>query len=210
MFKSWKYARGSYLTIILTAIGGLSILGFAYHLRHFSEILSGVIGGLTIILGMVTAEWLSSSRKQIEDTRLRYASLLHNLERYLYSLDEFTLDPYSERNAIHWDQFITTYNSLYLLALSTRWPQPNAKKIREVANDLTFRFEALNQDAFENEYVWSMEERYELYSALFQFPPLIWARMSLQDDEVNPLIEVHRKTKSSQGLPPSWKKKSIS
>ena len=95
MFNSWKYSKGSYLVIIFAASFGTLILGIAFYLKNFSAILTGVIGGLTIVLGMLTAEWLRSSRQQIEETRTSYKNLVVNLERLLYSYDEFATDQYS-------------------------------------------------------------------------------------------------------------------
>ena len=85
MFNSWKYSKGSYLVIIFAASFGTLILGIAFYLKNFSAILTGVIGGLTIILGMLTAEWLRSSRQQIEETRTSFKNLIINFERFLYS-----------------------------------------------------------------------------------------------------------------------------
>ncbi|MFA5919041.1 MAG: hypothetical protein WC800_05845 [Candidatus Nanopelagicaceae bacterium] len=208
MFDSWKYSKGSYLVIILTASIGTFILGVAYHLRNFSEILSGVIGGLTIILGMLTAEWLRSSRKQIEETRTSYKSLILNFERLLYSYDELATDQYSPDHYIYWDQYERCADALMWLRGSVRWPQPNAKKIRLVAQDLSLRFEAMNADATENDYVWTMEERFELLAVLPQFRSLIWPRTPYQDDELRTRFEGYRKTPPNDRLPLSWKRKS--
>lgn len=208
MFDSWKYSKGSYLVILFTTVMGTIILGIAYHLRHFSEILSGIIGGLTIILGMLTAEWLRSSRQQIEETRTSYKNLVLNLERLLYSYGEFAADQYSPQNYIYWDQYERCQDALMWLLRSTRWPQPNAKKIRIVAEDLMLRFEAMNADATENDYVWTMEERFELLAVLTQFRPLIWPRTPDQGEEMRTRFEAYRKTPPNEGLPLAWKRKS--
>ena len=68
MFDFWKFSKRTALTLMATTLAGAFGLVFAYHLHHYTEILSGVIGGLTIILGMVVAEWLRSSREQAEKT----------------------------------------------------------------------------------------------------------------------------------------------
>ena len=208
MFESWKYSKGSYLVIIFTVSIGTFVLGIAYHLRNFSEILSGVIGGLTIILGMLTAEWLRSSRQQIEETRTSYKYLVLNLERYLYSYDEFALDAFSPQNYIYWDQYGRCADALTWLRQSTRWPQPNAKKIRLVADELMMRFDAMNVDAAQNDYVWTLEERFELFAMILQFGPLIWPRNMDQSDERRTRFEAYRKTPQNDGLPLAWKRKS--
>ncbi len=124
---------------------------------------------------MITAEWLRSSRQQIEDARARYLVLVHNLDRFLYSYDEFTDDIYATEHDAQWDQFIECLAAITLLGRSTRWPQPNARRIRAVAQDLLSRFEAMNADVSENGYVWSIEERHELLTVMHKFAPLIWA-----------------------------------
>ena len=208
MFDLWKYSKGSYLVIIFTAGFGTLILGIAYHLRNFSEILSGLIGGLTIILGMLTAEWLRSSRQQIEETRTSFKNLLLNLERLLYSFDDYATDQYSPQNYIYWDLHERCSGALMWLASSTRWPQPNAKKIRLVADDLFMRFDAMSVDATENDYVWTMEERFQLLAVVGQFRPLIWPRIPNQDDERRTRFQNYRKTPPNVGLPLAWKRKS--
>ena len=208
MFDSWKYSKGSYLVIIFTAGFGTLILGIAYHLRNFSEILSGVIGGLTIILGMLTAEWLRSSRQRIEETRTSFKNLLMNLERLLYSFDEFAADQFSQDHYIYWDQYELCEDALLWLARSTRWPQPNAKKIRKVAEDLIIRLEAMMSDATENDYVWTIEERFELLAVLPQFRPLIWPRTLDQGAELRKRFEGYRKSPPNDDLPLSWRRKS--
>ena len=208
MFNSWKYSKGSYLVIIFVAGFGTLILGIAYHLEKFSEILTGVIGGLTIILGMLTAEWLRSSRQQIEETRTSYKNLVLNLERLLYSYDEFATDQYSPDHYIYWDQYERCADALLWLGGSARWPQPNAKKIRIVAQDMNLRFEAMIADVIQNEYVWTIEERFELLAVLRQLRPLIWPRTPDQDDELRIRLEGYRKSPLNNGLPLAWKRKS--
>ena len=89
---------------------------------------------------------------------------------------------------------------------SARWPQPNAKKIRLVAQDLNLRFEAMNADATENDYVWTMEERFELLAVLPQFRSLIWPHTLDQDNELRNRFEGYRKTPPNDRLPLSWKR----
>ena len=76
----WKSSKSTALILAITGFVGICVLAFAYHLRHYTEILSGVIGGLTIILGMVTAEWLRSAREDSEAN----VSRLHILQLNFY------------------------------------------------------------------------------------------------------------------------------
>ena len=135
------------------------VLGYAYRQQRSSEILTGVIAGLTIILGMLTAEWLRASREQVEVTRMRGVDLNNYLQTYLYNFEEYMQDPLSHENSHHREDETNVINSLGLLARTTRWPQPNAKKIRETASEMLGKAAALHFDAFENGYIWSVDER---------------------------------------------------
>ena len=131
-----------------------------------------------------------------------------NLERLLYSYDEYATDQYSPDHYIYWDQYERCADALVWLGGSARWPQPNAKKIRIVAQDMNLRFEAMIADVIQNEYVWTIEERFELLIVLHQFRPLIWPRTPDQDDELRIRLEGYRKSPLHNGLPLAWKRKS--
>ncbi len=208
MFDSWKYSKGSYLVVIFTAGIGTLILGIAFHLRHFAEVLSGVIGGMTIILGMLTAEWLRPSRQQIDQTRNSYKNLMLNFERLLYSFDKSAADQSSPENYVYWVQFEPCIDSLVWLARSTRWPQPNAKEIRMVAEDLLLRFDAMSVDATENDYMRTIEERFDLLAILPRIYRLVWSLDGEQGNEVRNRLAVYRKASPNGGLPLSWRRKS--
>jgi hypothetical protein len=104
-------------------------------------LLSGVVSGLTILLGVITADWLKRLRDRTEYTRRVVLDITmgirictdylagHLLETFHFSNESrMSLD---ERN------FFETYYSLAKdmreLSESPRWPQRNARRIRETA-----------------------------------------------------------------------------
>jgi len=207
MLQMWKFSKGIFLTILVTTMLSFLVLGYAYRQHRSSEILTGVIAGLTIILGMITAEWLRSAREQVEATRKRGIDLSTHLERFLYNFEEYMQDPLSHEQSHHADDHVHVITSLGLLARTTRWPQPNAKKIREIARELHAKVMALREDAVENGYIWSLDERIVMANDFMAFWPLIWARNLQADSDNTARVEKYRKTKSNEGIPFAWRKK---
>ena len=207
MLQSWKFSKGILLTILVTAMLSVLVLGYAYRQQRSSEILTGVIAGLTIILGMLTAEWLRVSREQVEATRILGMDVLMHLERYLYNFEELMQDPYSHEKSHYAEHYEHVGISLGSLARTTRWPQPNAKKIREMASEIHAKLVALSLDAFENGYIWSLEERMVVAKDFNPLWQLIWARNLQADSDVTARIEKYRKTQRNEGTPFAWSKK---
>lgn len=207
MFDSWKFSKGNYLTLGLTVLSLLLVVGYAQSQHRSSEILTGVIGGLTIILGMITAEWLRSAREQVELTRKRLQDLSSHFERFLYNFDEYMEDQFSHTRSQHVDDFMHVVNSLSLLSETTRWPQPNAVKIRKLATEVIAKIRALREDADENGYIWSLEERMILAAYLPRFFPLVWDRRQEQQDQMVERVLAYRKTPPKEGIPNMYMRK---
>ena len=207
MLQTWKFSKGILLTAFTTAAIWFSLLGFAYHLHRSSEILTGVIGGLTVILGIITAEWLRSSREQVELTRLRYSELFSLLQKFLYNYEDFMQDQFSPEQSRHFEDFNRIFPTLALLMRTTQWPQPNAKKIREAALELAAKLGALQNDAHENGHIWSLEKRMALVLELGQISPLIWARKPEEVDEFKERSDKYRESPKNEGFPFGWSKR---
>ena len=180
------------------------VLGFAYQQHRASEILTGVIGGLTIILGMITAEWLRSSREQVEVTRIRIHELLSLLQQYLYNFDEYMQDSFSKEQAHHIEEFNRINIALISLMNTTRWPQPNAGKIRDAARILYAKLMALYLDAHENAHIWNLEKRLPLYRELTQISRLIWMRTAEEVVDFQSEVDKYRESPKNDGLPFGW------
>ena len=180
------------------------MLGFAYRQNRSSEILTGVIGGLTIILGMLTAEWLRSCREQVEFTRSRIEDVLSLFEQYLYKFDGFVRDPYSKEQSHVMEEAIRIDSALTDLLRTTRWPQPNAGKIRDAARILYAKLKALEADAFENGHIWSLEKRMSLVIDALQITRLIWKRSAEEVVDFQVEIDKYRESPKNDGIPFVW------
>lgn len=204
MMQTWKFSKGILLTAFATAAIWFLLLGFAYQQHRSSEILTGVIGGLTVILGMLTAEWLRSSREQVELTRARYSEMISLLQNFLYNYHDFMQAPFSPEQSHQMKDFNRIQITMGLIARTTRWPQPNAGKIRERGSDLLAKIGALQMDAHENGHIWSLEKRMAMFMELIQIGPLIWARKPEEIDEFKKKSNEYRESPRSDAFPFGW------
>ena len=206
MKESWKFSKGLLLTAFITGLIWFLLFGFAYQQHRSSDILTGVIGGLTIILGLITAEWLRSCREQVEFTRSSIHELLSLLQQYLYNFDEFMQDSFSKEHTHQIEEVGRIYYALNSLMRTTHWPQPNARKIRDATRDLSAKLTALHSDAFENGHMWSLEKRMTLFSEVRQIARLIW--MPTTEEVVDSQVETdkYRESPKNEGIPFAWTK----
>ena len=203
----WGSSKSTALTLALTGFVGICVLIFAYHLHHYTEILNGVISGLTIILGMVTAEWLRSAR---EDSAAN-VSRLHTLQLNYYSLvlnPEFLLedDTLSLRFQEQIKMFYDIGYQLDLLATKTRWLQPNAKKIRLQSLLLNAKSTAMFRDAVENRHLWSVEERHGLQLEMLALAEIALSAGKKESDLSMDMYLKSRKTEPREGMSLVWLK----
>ena len=104
-------------------------------------LLSGLVSGLTILLGVITADWLKRLRDRAAHTRRIVLDIMesvrvytdylagHHLERFSFSSESRT----SQGERSFWDTYIFLIKELRDLSESPRWPQRNARGIREAA-----------------------------------------------------------------------------
>ena len=206
MSDSWKYSKGNYITIVITTCLGGFVFALAYRNHHYSEILSGVIGGITIILGMLTAQWLRSTRERVQEARELIYEFLSNLEPFLYNLEDFSRSPLAHGQATEWNLFIHARRSLVFLAGDTRWPQPRARKIRAISSDLDARIIAMYRDAFENGYIWTLNDRLDLNSRCWALHHELWGRKSQEIEEIVNLTNSYRKSPLNEISPLGWER----
>jgi len=199
MMESWKFSKGLLLSWSGTSIVSFLVLGYAWSQHRSSEILTGIIGGLTVILGMLTAEWLRTAREQVELSRMRLQELMSHLDTVLHNFEDYFKDPYSEVGSRHLADYNHVIASLIRLSRTTGWPQPNAREIRSTSRDLLARMNALVRDAEENRYVWNLEERLEIALASKELIRLIWAHEKDERDEFESLVNNYRKIPPSAG-----------
>jgi hypothetical protein len=206
MSDSWKYSKGNYITILITTGLGLFVFDLAYHNHRYSEILSGVIGGITIILGMLTSEWLRSTRERVREARELIYKFLSNLEPFLYNLEDFSRSPLAHGQTTEWNLFVQVRGPLVFLAGDTRWPQPRASKIRALSSDLDARIIAMYRDAFENGYIWNVQERLELNSKCWELHHEVWGRKNHEIQEIVNLTNSYRKSPLNDISPRGWER----
>lgn len=202
----WKSSKSTALILAITGFVGICVLAFAYHLRHYTEILSGVIGGLTIILGMVTAEWLRSAREDSEAN----VSRLHTLQLNFWSLTlnpelnlEDSLSPrFQQQMKTFWD----VQYQLHLLAVKTRWPQPNAKRIRLESLLLEAKLTAMFRDAVENDHLWNAAKRHKLQEEMIELYSLILPGGKKDEALLTETYLKSRETEVREGMSMVWLK----
>ncbi len=204
MIETWKFSKGVLLTALITGLIWILLLGFAYQQQRSSEILTGVIGGLTVILGMLTAEWLRASREQVELARARLFELTSRLQDFLYNHEDFMQAPFSLAQSRQLENFERVHITMNLFARTTRWPQPNAREIRDRALDLLAKIGAMQTDAHENGHFWSLEKRMALFLEFRKLAPLIWDRKPEEIDEFNKRSNQYRESPQNAGLPFGW------
>lgn len=206
MFDSWKFSKGSYLIIVFTGGAGLLVLSFAYHLQRYSEILSGIIGGLTIITGMIIAEWLRAARTQVERTRSHVDEVVSRMQLLIYNAENSMGEVLAYRNETHFRNFVRARKSLLALAESTRWPQPNAVSIRQLAHELDVKLYAMHRDAYENGHIWSVDKRLRFFEEIAQLLFLVWATEGSANKFLSEVAQA-RDTPKNDGVPAAWKSK---
>ena len=207
MIETWKFSKGILLTALITGLIWSLLLGYAYQQHRSSEILTGVIGGLTIILGMLTAEWLRASREQVELARARLFELTSRLQDFLYNHEDFMQAPFSPEQSRQRENFERIQITLNLLAITTRWPQPNAGEIRDRVLDLFAKIVAMQTDAHENGHFWSLEKRMALLLEFRKIALLVWDRKSEKIDEFKKRSNQYRESPQNAGLPFGWSKR---
>ena len=204
MIESWKFSKGLILTALITGLIWILLLGFAYKQNRSSEILTGVIGGLTIILGMLTAEWLRASREQVELARARLFELTSRLQDFLYNHPDFMHAPFSPEQSRQRENFERIQMTMNLIARTTRWPQPNAREIRDRSLDLLAKIVAMQTDAHENGHFWSLGKRMALFLEFREIAPLIWARKPEEIDEFKKRSDQYRESPQNAEFPFGW------
>ena len=198
MTSFWKFSKSTGLTLAITGIVGICVLVFAYHLHHYTEILSGVIGGLTIILGMVTAEWLRSSREEAAENEVRRHHIMLNIQWHFFN------GPITAENEERFKTYSDMRHHLNVLGIRTRWPQPNAREIRKQAISLAAKWDAMVRDAAQNGHLWSAEKRYYLYIEAVDFLDLILGGGKRVEDLYNQILSESRETTPRKGMPLHW------
>lgn len=104
---------------------------------------SGLVSGLTILLGVITADWLRRLRDRINYTRRILPDIEKNLLKFINYSERNILSDRAEIGSEKYlvesqasEVFYLLKKELRDLSDTPRWPQRNAKRAREVANNL--------------------------------------------------------------------------
>jgi hypothetical protein len=108
-------------------------------------LLSGFISGLTILVGVIVADWLKRLRDRIDASRRAGSVIAENVRYFLDYLAGHVLEgpdfafgaEKSDDEKIFMKDYDFFMRELENLAESPRWPQRNAKQIRKAAHQLT-------------------------------------------------------------------------
>jgi hypothetical protein len=107
-------------------------------------LLSGLVSGLTILLGVIVADWLKRLRDRIEASRRTASVILETVQNYVDYLSGHILVSVGSALGVErsrdekefLDIFAFLTKELEALADLPRWPQPDAKKMRRLAHQL--------------------------------------------------------------------------
>ena len=91
-------------------------------------------------------------------------------------------------------------------AESTRWPQPNAASIRQLAYELDVKLYAMHRDAYENGHIWSVDKRLGFFGETAQLLSLVLATGRSANAFLSEVAQA-RDTPKNDGVPAAWKSK---
>lgn len=158
-------------------------------------VLSGLISGATILLGVFTADWLRRLRNRVERAKLDITDIWWGLQQIIDYLSTQNLKSYhpsagvkqTEEEREFWLSVMSTDGKIKYIYHSTRWPQRNAKKIREVGVRLVACAGANVNECGESRALLHKEERDEILTLFFELQKLVLgkdlteSRTSLRD-----------------------------
>jgi hypothetical protein len=106
-------------------------------------LLSGVVSGITILIGVITADWLKRLRDRINYTRRITVELTHRLKIFIEYLGSHLMArtdtgigiERSEEELDLIEKFNFLIRELRDLSEIPRWPQRHARRLRQVAID---------------------------------------------------------------------------
>ena len=109
----------------------------------------------------------------------------------------------------HKEEYVATQDLLFELnnfELFYRWPQPNAKEVREQAHELASRVFAMLRDAVENGHLWSAEKRFQLNEDFVKIFLLVNAEQeSKQEVNLRSYLK-YRETEVRPGMTLAWRR----
>ena len=144
-------------------------------------VLSGMISGATILLGVFTADWLRRLRNRVERSKLAVTDIWWGLEQITDYLSTHYLESYNTSDGVKqsqderefWLTVRSTDGKIMYLYHSTRWPQRDAKQIIEAAVRLVACAGANVNACGESRTLLQQEERHEIHTLYFELENLV-------------------------------------
>ena len=103
-------------------------------------LLTGLVSGLTILLGVITAEWLKRLRDRISYTRRIVFDISICKLIFVSYLEDNLIEPFSYTSSKTSEELREFKESVHVLVKELRdlsevpkWPQRNARRIRQAA-----------------------------------------------------------------------------
>ena len=173
-------------------------------------VLTGLISGATILLGVFTADWLRRLRNRVERSKLEVVDIWWGLEQILDYLSTHFLESYTPSSGVKqthderefWLTVMSTDGKIMYLYHSTRWPQRNAKKIIEASVRLVACAAANVNSCGYSRTLLHQEERNETRTLFFELQNLVLGkdlteyRRSLTDNKEK---EIQARKQSREG-----------
>ena len=144
-------------------------------------LLSGLTGGVTVLIGVFTADWLRRLRNRVERSKLDVTDIWWGLGQIIDYLSTHYLESYSPASGVQqtqderefWLTVMKTDGKIKYIYHSTRWPQRNAKQINEAAVRLVACAGAnVNECGYSRSFL-HQEERNEILALFFELQNLI-------------------------------------
>ena len=170
-------------------------------------VLSGLISGATILLGVFTADWLRRLRNRVERAKLEVTDIWWGLGQITDYLSTHYLESYSPSSGVQqtqderefWLTVMSTDGKIKYIYHSTRWPQRNAKKIIEAGVRLVACAGANVNECGDSRSLLHQEERDEIFALFFELQKLVLGkdltdqRTTLRDEKQK---EIQRRKQS--------------
>jgi hypothetical protein len=150
-----------------------------------SEIfLSGMVSGVTILLGVFIADWLRRLRERVELLKHNVLDMRWYLAQTIDYLSTYILEGYGKGSSVErtqderefWSMGKSADGTLKSIVYSPRWPQRNAKKIREAAIRLLVCIGAAINECEESRTLLHHEEIDEIHTLYFELQKLVLSK----------------------------------
>jgi hypothetical protein len=146
--------------------------------------LTGMVSGATILLGVFIADWLRRLRDRVELLKRNVLDMRWYLAQTIDYLSTYILEGYGKGSSVKraqeerefWTMGKSADGTLKSIVYSPRWPQRNAKKIREAAIRLLVCTGAAINECEESRTLLHHEEIAEMRALYFELQKLVLSK----------------------------------